>query len=178
MNYFFDVGANIGQTFYWYLEKTNEFDKWGVFCFEPSPRNLTQLTLEAQKHTAKYNIVICPFGLGGDWEISKFYLKTDPAADSYSEKWLENEYSSLQVLSSKIDISWFIKTYTTENDNIVLKLDCEGSEYEILKSLLQNQDLLSRISKIMVEWHGQEKKKEELIESFKKINKSLEAWNL
>ena len=37
-HHFFDIGANIGQTFDDFLTKTTAFDGWDVWCFEPSPR--------------------------------------------------------------------------------------------------------------------------------------------
>jgi len=177
MNYFFDVGSNIGQTFYWYLDQTKEYDGWSVFCFEPSPRNLGELLKTIYFYRGRYNIVICPFGLAGETGVSEFYLKTDPAGDSYNKDWVINDESNLQVLSPTIDVSTFLATYTTETDNVVIKLDCEGSEYGILDNLYNNRHLLPRVSKIMVEWHGQEEKKEELIKKFKDICKPLDRWD-
>ena len=176
MNYFFDVGANIGQTFYWYLDKTNEYDGWNVFCFEPSPRNQHQLIDTIQKYKFRYNILLCPFGLAGETGLSEFYLKTDPAGDSYNKEWVINDQFQVQVLSPKIDVVWFIKEYTTKDDKIVMKLDCEGSEYGILERLLDNRDYFDRIPKIMVEWHGEEERKQNIINRFKDMGKPLEEW--
>ncbi len=176
MNYFFDVGANIGQTFYWYLANERQYDGWNVFCFEPSPRNLLPLTNVVRQYDSRYNIVVCPFGLSGETGVSEFYLKTDPAGDSYVKEWVTNESGNMLILSPTISASWFIENYTKEEDKIVLKLDCEGSEYGILENLIDYPELFSRISNIMVEWHGEEERKAAIIKRYQEANITLNQW--
>jgi FkbM family methyltransferase len=182
MNYFFDIGSNIGQTFYWYLNGTKEFDGWTVFCFEPSPRNFNKLLKAIDVYKNRYNIIVCPFGLSDGTGVSEFFLKTDPAGDSYNKDWVINDPNQLPVLSPTIEAVSFIKQYTKENDNIVLKLDCEGYEYNILYNLLNKAHLIKRCSKIMVEWHATENEKnkamkEDLINKYKSLGNNLELWN-
>ena len=77
MNYFFDIGANIGQTFDWFLAKTNEYDGWTVWCFEPSPRYMAGLICTAARFRSRYRIAFAVSGADG---LAGFYEKLDPLA--------------------------------------------------------------------------------------------------
>jgi FkbM family methyltransferase len=184
MNHFFDVGANIGQTFTDYLNLHPEFDGWNVWCFEPSPRHLPGL-MEAAKHqSSRYKVHVCPFGVRGYSGVLPFYTKDDPRGDSF-EKNLASDHQtnnldegySFHVVS--YGIASVILSASKEGDSIVLKLDCEGSEYDILAALLHRQESLKRISRILVEWHKIDdpiRSAEELADAFNKEGKPLEAW--
>ena len=47
--HFFDVGANVGQTFDDYLTKQPRFDGCHVWCFEPSPRHFVALCRKSRR---------------------------------------------------------------------------------------------------------------------------------
>lgn len=71
--------------------------------------------------------------------------------------------TKVTVRNAEILIREIISSSTNE---IVLKLDCEGAEYEILE-LLSDKKLLQKISVLMIEWHlrGSEKISEILTEN-------------
>ncbi len=65
----------------------------------------------------------------------------------------------------------------------MVKLDCEGAEYGILRSLLLAPDVMGRIRKLMVEFHatgnndGSDRQEElRLEQEFIKIGKPWEIW--
>ena len=153
MNHFFDVGAHNGNTF---QHLGGEYDGWNIWCFEPSPRHLPDLILRARHLKHRFNVTICPFGLGGKTEVLEFYLKNDPQADSFSNKFSENQDAGCKFVVPIQDISDFILKYTNKDDTIHLKLDCETSEYGILNSLINNVEAFSRVKKLMVEFHSKE----------------------
>jgi FkbM family methyltransferase len=51
-----------------------------------------------------------------------------------------------------ITLKTLLEKYNVEGDNLVLKLDCEGSEFNIL--LTSDEDTLNRFSVIFIEMHG------------------------
>jgi FkbM family methyltransferase len=183
-NHFLDIGANIGQTFDWYLSKTPKYDGWHVWCFEPSPRHYEKLVGTKDRFKDRYKIKLCTFGLSDKNGISTFYEKADPLADSFlselrrpNDQIIENKGDTISVKT--VTISNFIEYCTEPNDKIVIKLDCEGSEYSILLELLSNEQLLNRIEKIMVEWHRPVPPGvsiEDLKERFKLVKLPLEDW--
>ncbi len=70
------------------------------------------------------------------------------------------------------------------DDNLIIKCDIEGSEFDVLKMLLVDCHL-TNVTKILVEWHERFwfpnhsikiKQKEELISKFKEQNIILEYW--
>lgn len=183
MNHFFDVGANVGQTFGNYLAKTTEFDGWPVWCFEPSPRHWGQLMQTTQQFSNRYNIILCPFGLYGATNTALFYEKNDPEGDSLFHELTVNTYVTnrdmpCQILVSVLRISDFILARIPPEDRVVLKLDAEGVEYSILQDLLKVPEALNRVSRIIIEWHtvNEQIDPNALAKTFADLGKPLENW--
>ncbi len=194
MNHFLDVGANIGQTFDKYLLRTNDFDGFKVWCFEPSPRNIAALLETAYKVTSwpqkgvhNFQVVVCPYGLWGKDGSFSFYEKSDALdpygrengeGDTFIENFLTTNKAPYSINAVTVSASKFILNNTGETDNIVIKLDCEGAEFGILEDLLSHPEALKRVRKFIVEWHTTDEfyKKEALIEEYSKLGYKLEDW--
>jgi FkbM family methyltransferase len=188
MNYFFDIGANIGQTFDDYLLKTNEYDGWEVFCFEPSPRHMAGLLRKAKEVGDRFNVTIFPCAVSEFSFPHELFEKVDPRGDSLQLKLWQGEFvpnrvAPYRVIAQCVTLPQLISRCSTEGDTLVVKLDCEGAEYGILRSLLADPYALSRISKLMVEFHKIETdsnesraEEERLFEEFKKLGKPWEIW--
>src|SRR6266700_5424283 len=134
MNHFFDVGANIGQTFDDFLCPTKDFDGWTIWCFEPSPRHLPGLIERVSKERNRFSIKICPFGLWAATAIVRLFEKNDEQGDSFEEVLnntsnLENGY---EIHAAVFPLVGFISNVIGENDHATIKLDAEGAEYAIL----------------------------------------------
>lgn len=184
MNHFIDGGANIGQTFD-FLIKTNQYDGWKIWCFEPSPRHFNELIKKASQYNTRYQIVICPFGLADKTEFVNFYEKINAEGDSFINSWNRNiSTSGYGIMSAQIDIVKFVCDIIPNNDKVTIKLDVEGYEYNILERILQSKQALEKINDIMVEWHNIETgsgadggaKSKLLIQEYNNINKSLTDW--
>lgn len=157
MRHFFDVGANIGQTFDDYLlPRAADLTESVIWCFEPSPRHLPALM--AKVATVGLDVRVCPFGLGGRTATPVFFQKDDPRGDSFSAH-LESDHLTQNLApgytlhGAVFDIVDFILAHTAREDRILLKLDCEGSEYDLLARLLESEAAVARIDMILVEWH-------------------------
>lgn len=155
--HFFDVGANVGQTFDDYLlPRAAELTDTVIWCFEPSPRHLPALM--AKVATLGLDVRICPFGLGGKTATPVFFQKDDPRGDSFSsylasDHLTQNLKPGYTLHGAVFSVADFILANTDPADRITLKVDCEGSEYALLAHLLQSPEALDRIDRIMVEFH-------------------------
>ena len=92
--------------------------------------------------------------------------------------------NNYKILGWLVSITDFIKENTNADDTIVLKIDCEGSEYDTNKDLLSNPEILRRISIIYNEWHPayrdmtEERKAltNEIIRQYRVLGKVLTPW--
>lgn len=183
--HFFDIGGNIGQTFDWLATLPHDYSDHVIWIFEPSPRHFGKLIEKCEQMSKKYEIKLCPFGLGGKTEILKFYEKDDDKGDSF-EPWLASDHEvtnvshGYEVMASVISLPEFILLATGKDDTVFLDIDAEGSEYPMLEALLNNKEALGRIEGIIAEFHliknpDRYMNKEDLVEEFKKNNIEITA---
>lgn len=183
--HFFDVGANTGQTFRW-LAQSPAFDGWDVWCFEPSPRHLHGLLGAAEEYGARYRVHVCPFGLVGDEAgVRGFYEKIDALADSFHAD-MRNDFghftprsAGYQVHAYAHNIARFIRRWTEQGDEVVIKLDCEGAEWSLLMDLLDAPEK-ARVTRLLIEWHeipgSSESIRAELIRRIEAADIAHEPW--
>jgi FkbM family methyltransferase len=184
--HFFDVGANVGQTFDDYLCKSGEWDGSHVWCFEPSPRHVPALMTKAQEMAGRFVVHVCPFGLRGGSGIRPFYMKDDPRGDSFesylaSDHLTQNLSPGYTLHGISVGVGDAVRLLTKPGDRVVLKLDCEGSEYSILTALLDDGAALERIDGILVEFHTIQTGEAvfdaaKLRERYAQLGKPLEQW--
>lgn len=158
MRHFFDIGSNIGQTFDDYLLKRHDYDGARVWCFEPSPRHVPALMEKAASVAGRFSVVVCPFGFRGQAGAIQFHQKDDPRGDSFERElassWqTHNVATAYELRAAALELGRFILENVPPSDTVTLKLDCEGSEYEILTALAENADAVARVDHFMVEWH-------------------------
>lgn len=88
----------------------------------------------------------------------------------------EPEHMAFQKVRS-FDFSDFV--LSLEQDNIHLKMDCEGAEYPILEHLIAT-GAIKKISLIWIEWHYLEadslQRKEAIVEALSHID--WHSWNM
>ena len=135
-----DIGAHIGL-FSLYV---SQFCKRGkIFSFEPIDENY-KLLLENIKLNKIENIIAVQKAVSGDEKTIKIYLNEDQAAHSaysHGDSFIETESISLKEI---IDVNSIKKCN-------FLKIDCEGAEYGILKSV--PDEYFKAIMKIGMEYH-------------------------
>ena len=155
MKHFFDIGANVGQTFDYLETLDRDFSDYKFWLFEPSPRHLSGLIKKCE--SVKYDVTVCPFGVGGATQHKIFFEKDDVLGDSFhdwhaSDHEPANRTDTYRVVSSIIGIQEAIAKFTDFDDDIILDIDAEGSEHEILPALM-NSTVFWRVREIWVEWH-------------------------
>ena len=170
----FDIGGYIGD----FSEKI--FNKFGcnIYLFEPSS-SFYKKCLERFKDNK--NIFCFNYGLGnlnGD-----FVLSNDNEASSIKRKISNNEGETIKIKKiSDIIVEQRI------NKIDLMKINIEGGEYELLSYLI-NENLISKINNIQVQFHNfipnAEKKREDIINLLKKTHKNdwsyyfvWENWSL
>ena len=163
-----DVGGHIGL----FSLYASQFCKTGsIFTFEPMPENF-QLLSENVSLNNLSNLKIFNLAVSNSNSSRKLYLNEDAAGHSmFSE-------SSQSITVNSISL----KQIFDDNDIIhcdFLKLDCEGSEYEIIKNL--PKEYFPKIKKMIIEYHMADTHPEllsELMEILKSHNYEIETKKL
>ena len=161
-NVFIDCGANLGQGLTTFCSMYGMDASWIVETFEPNPllieqlsKNISSLPMNVKIHNSA---VWCY-----DGEI-EFSIMEECSEVSSIKKLMDDgvclDISSLAYRSHNniinvpcVDISSIIRSYKI-NDNIVVKIDVEGSEFAIIRKLIED-DTISYINDLYVEWHTQ-----------------------
>jgi len=152
----FDVGANVGIASL-FFSKLPFIEK--VIAFEPFPSSYHQAIQNLALNNS-HKIEVLNFGLSNEEkEISVPNVADGFMGASTTEFFIEEQKKIFDLPASKINIilkkaSVFFKQKMDENEDVdyILKLDCEGAEYEIIYDLNEN-NLLKKFSVIIVEWH-------------------------
>jgi len=120
--------------------------------------------------------------------IKNFYLveetrgkeNVESGASSLSEKknkWnidskVHTKIATIQV--NTVDLATFIENNTSLNDDITLKIDIEGSEYQVIQHLI-DRGTIKRIQKLFVEFHDKiGEDKSDIINKLKTLNVNFE----
>lgn len=116
-----DVGANIADTAIFFVKKGAK----KVIALEPNEFNFSIAKKNIQFNNMENKIDLLPLACGDEKNV----LKHAPAKSISLESLLSIE----------------------NNDNLVLKLDCEGCEYETIMNT--SDETLSRFTQIQIEYH-------------------------
>ena len=154
-----DVGGHIGL-FMLFCEQFCHKGK--IYCFEPASDNY-KIFLDNTKMNNFKNVF--PFNIAVSKQDGKIplYLNDDTSGHSI---FLKNS-NSIQVDS--ITLQKIFDLNNIEKCNL-LKLDCEGSEYEIIDSLPESY--FSMIDKMIIEYHFAEKYPKLLTNLIKKLERT------
>ena len=123
-----DIGANVGYFSLYFLSK---YPKSHVYAFEPIPQNFRLLEKHQQMNSSKSLTVINKAVCGKSGEISLNYNADDSFTTSASIFGASSEPNEIKVpCISLADIMTSLHLDRID----VIKMDCEGAEYEILYS--------------------------------------------
>ncbi len=138
----FDVGANTGL---FAIRMKQLYPDAQLYCFEPNATNFYQLATNIKLSLFK-NVKIFQLGVGGTSRMEKLYIhQTNIGGHSiYQSETNSLEFTEIELVS----LNDLFKKYNIETCNL-LKMDCEGAEFEIIKSL--DIALASKIEKLIFE---------------------------
>lgn len=170
---FIDGGARVGESIEYLLEKRNDLLGCEVYFFECNPIHINTLN-KIKDENKNYNFHVSDCALWINDGEMPLYVSVDRWGDLgctlHKEK-REKLDTENPIVVKTIRLSDFLDNFSNQ-DYIVLKLDIEGSEYEVINDLI-NTDKIKKINELHVEWHDHfflEKTSYFLKEKLKKYN--------
>jgi FkbM family methyltransferase len=193
-NYFLDCGSHFGEGLNHFMQHYKMDETWEIYSFEPNKDSYFILS------NKKFNINVKFFNKGVHTEncILKFRPETtsvsygqrpDGAGSTFLSKddWditinnpgagtFKNDEYEIEC----IDLDEFIKNLKDINF-LVVKLDVEGSEYAILRKLIETGNI-KKINDLYVEFHDWAMKSEtltstnDLIQKIQNLGININRW--
>lgn len=148
-----DIGANIGLAALFFSTKDNVKK---IYSYEPVPFTFDQakFNLDLNKNAI---VELNNFGLGKIDTEETFLFNKNVKGNTGSRTDLSASFIITEV--EKVDViikkaSPVLEEIINQNEKlkIVLKMDCEGAEYDIFEDL-DSSGILSKIDILMIEWH-------------------------
>jgi len=140
MKVFLDVGAHEGASLNAVRDPKYGFDR--IYCFEPA-----RSCWPALESVRDDRVVVCRFGL---WNRTCEHALYDPGSAGASL--FADKFSSTrpdEVASFVRATDWF-RDNLGRDDEIFLKLNCEGAEVDIVEDLLESREL-ARARSVMID---------------------------
>lgn len=135
-----DVGSHIGLFALFVAQFCNQGK---IYCFEPIKENF-ELLIDNLKLNKIENVKIFNKAISADSRTIKIYRNEDEAAHSMFRE--STNYVEIESVSLK---KVFDENKIEKCD--LLKIDCEGAEYEIIESV--PKEYFNKIKQIVIEYH-------------------------
>ncbi|MFK5894848.1 MAG: FkbM family methyltransferase [Pseudomonadota bacterium] len=148
-----DIGMNVAIASCYFASKKN-ISK--VISFEPFKPTYNQALTNISLNQLEKKIEAHNFGLGGHDEVLEVEYSPEfrgqvgvHGTDSIKSQIKKTQKEKIEIK----DASPVLEKVCLDNNNsrFILKIDCEGAEYELIKRVPVN--LLQRTDIIMMEWH-------------------------
>lgn len=136
-----DVGANTGL---FSLRMKQLYPQAKITCFEPFPPNFAELQATIQENNLQ-GVTPVQAAVGAKAESTKMYINARNLGGHSLFAELADSANAVDV--DVLPIVAIVESLGSSVD--LMKLDCEGAEYAILKSL--TQEIASRIQRIIIE---------------------------
>lgn len=160
-----DIGMNIGDASLYFLNNENVKK---VYAYEPFRETYTAAKENLQQYIQCLDqIELFSYGISDENGIRRIGFNRDMTcgqstiagirdkAYAIYQSWnlVQAENEKQEIIEVRDAVEEFLPIIRRHLDcNIVLKMDCEGEEYGIMKRL-SKEGVLSSISFIMLEWH-------------------------
>lgn len=155
VNSVLDVGASVGAATLWFAHRA---PRAHLVAVEPSTAAVHQLRKNVAMNQLEHRIEVVPAAVGGQSGVGFLRTAGGPAVSGTIVASAEESAERVSVITLGDVLR------RTQRDGFdVLKMDCEGSEFDIVRSA--KPDLLRRFGTIVGEYHGGEGRRiEELTE--------------
>lgn len=149
MKIFIDVGGHVGQTLEAVIDPIYSFDK--IYCFEPAKICFQKIIEIKDPRIEAFNC--------GLLDVERKMLLNYPGSEAASifpdhsayESSIYTKNYEKQELCDFISVSDFFINNIRTKDYVVMKLNCEGSECAIIKSLLKGNQY-KKISNLLIDF--------------------------
>ena len=138
-----DIGANIGILSIYLALKFQV----KVLAFEPLPSNYAYLKKNIEENKA-YTVYPFPLAVTGDGRFLELRCMTENLGGANA--YVTNEQPFMTAQASSITLQHIFDSFSLDKVKL-LKIDCEGGEYEIFQSTPQKY--LKRIEYLIGEFH-------------------------
>lgn len=150
---FIDCGSHLGQSVREFM-KTKIFSehKWEIFCFEANPF-LDHLVLLESPHIVNFQqkAVWVKNGTIPLYIDQGTSCEGSSVCESKTTGKLDKEHP---VIVHCFDLSEWIQVNFDLKDEIILKMDIEGAEYDVLEKMIQDETI-KYINTLFVEFHAE-----------------------
>ena len=145
---FLDCGGFNGSSIRKFLKETQDSTKYDLITFEPNPAFYRCYSSFGNNHT------LIPAAVWIKEGELKFYLdEIDGDGSSVLVgKTTGDLNKQFPLFVPSIDFSSWLKKNINLGDEVYLKLDIEGAEYEVLEKMFSD-DTIHLIKKLYIEWH-------------------------
>lgn len=161
-----DIGANVG---YFSLSMLSLYPESSVFAYEPIPVNFNQLSkYKSENPNLNFNVTNAAVTKLGIESISLNYDDSDTFTTSASI--FDDNKQKNQLIVKATSLDKILDDNQLETIDL-LKLDCEGSEYDILYNC--TDEIIDRISMMAIETHqgtGENENTQSMADFIKKHN--------
>ena len=149
---FIDCGANNGCSVRMFRGIYDKDETYKVFCFEPNP--------VFDEWYDDLDVILIEKAVWIRDEMLTFYQIENRADGKESGASTLNETKAMahknvtvhEIKVEAIDFSTWIVDNLDPDDEIILKMDIEGSEYEVLDKMIEDETI-SYIDKLYIEFH-------------------------
>lgn len=147
--YFIDGGAHRGESVRLFRSQYPDAVDYRIISFEPNPMLADAFTAPEFADVEFHNEAIWI----ADGTVDFFHVVvTDLAASCHPEnRYIADRVAHVQVPC--IDLSRWMRERFTPDDTVILKLDIEGSEYEVLEKMLADGTFQSLVDQLFIEYH-------------------------
>lgn len=115
-----------------------------IFAFDPTPKSIDWLN----KQTLSRNLTLYDFGVGGEDGYVDFYQPVN--TDYVSCSTIEADHLKSEPIEVKMKTLETIMGLLGDDKIDLLKMDVEGSEYEVISEIVKKK---IKINQILVEFH-------------------------
>lgn len=164
---FVDCGTHLFQGFCDFVEKYRIDETWECFSFEANPNtfeisqeNYKTLTENWKLNIKHFNKAVSNRGGKIKVNCSKDYMGYVSQGSNildnpptYDKQWKNNfYYSQHEYFVDSIDFSKFLFDIATVDDFLVIKMDIEGSEFDVIESMIETNSY-KLVSDFYCEFH-------------------------
>ena len=173
---FIDLGANNGSSVDLFLELFIDSREYEIHSFECNP---CMVEIYKKKYPS-YNIYNS--AASTVYGKTNFYIGDTSVNSSLREDKYTGMSNRKKIEVECVDISDFIMKSFSRDDTIIIKMDIEGSEYDILPKMLEDGLFDGYINTLYGEWHLDKLKNiskqfhENLIQQLKQKNFTMKHW--
>jgi len=169
MRIFLDVGSYQGQTINRVLNPIFGIDI--IYGFEPSP---TSYLIVRKRFRKKKRVTVLNFGLWNETCSKMLYYEGTRGATIFCDYVTIRKVAEKDAECSFVKASDWFKSKLSSNDEIFLKLNCEGCECDIVNDLLDTGEF-NKVKAVLIDYDvrkspSQSYKQKELEDRLAKLN--------